>query len=346
MPRLGHLELRAFSEALLELYSPGPNTDLPARMFTTLHRCLSFDFLGYHEITDNRNQRGVIYPEYPFHKGIFEAYLHQHPAWNAIIRARLEASVKISDFVSRDRWQRTDLYNHIFRPRGLNHQLAFITFGEFSQLGVALNRSTRDFSEEERSLLDLFKPHLSQALTASKLFSYYSDAAEGNGQAWIVADSAGRILFETGKAIDLLREFFGQNGSLPPQLRDWLKRRAQSLVNSNCLNLTLKEFSVQRGAKRLDVQSLSPVNASEHRLVLRETSEALDARSLQTLGLTKREAEVLLWISQGKRNCEIAEILGARSRTIGKHVERILGKLCVETRTAAANIAAEVLHLR
>jgi DNA-binding CsgD family transcriptional regulator len=80
-------------------------------------------------------------------------------------------------------------------------------------------------------------------------------------------------------------------------------------------------------------------------LPARETSEELDVKSLQTFGLTKREAEVLLWISQGKRNCEIAEILGARSRTIGKHVERILAKLCVETRTAAANMASEVLRL-
>ena len=45
----------------------------------------------------------------------------------------------------------------------------------------------RVFAVLRRSLL---KPHLSQALTASKLFSYYSDAAEGDGQAWIVANSA------------------------------------------------------------------------------------------------------------------------------------------------------------
>jgi hypothetical protein len=214
MPRLRQLELRTLSEALLELYSPGPNADLPVRMYATLQRCLSFDFLGYHEITDNQNQRSVGYPEFPFDIRIFEAYLHQHPSWNGVVRDRLESSVRISDFVSRDKWQRTDLYNHIFRPQGLDHQLAFITFSEFPQLGVALNRSRRDFSEEERSILDLLKPHLSQALTASKLISYYSDAAERNGQAWIVANSAGRILFETGKAVDLLKEYFGHNGSL------------------------------------------------------------------------------------------------------------------------------------
>ena len=344
MPRLRHFELTALSEALLELHSPGPHADFPARVSAILRRSLSFDCLAYHEIVDNQNQRAIFCPEIPFDAQIFETYLDQHPTWNAFTKDHVESCVKISDFMSRDNWERTDLYNHIFRPLTFHHQLAFITLGELPQLGIALNRSRRDFSEEERTVLDLLKPHLSQALTASKLFSYYSDAAEGNGQAWIVANRAGRIFFETGKAVDLLKEYFGHNGSLPTQVRDWLKRRASGPVD-NVLASKLQDFSIQRGSKRLTVRSLSSVQAAEHRLVLTETSEELDANSLQTLGLTKREAEVLFWVSQGKRNCEIAEILGARSRTIGKHVERILGKLCVETRTAAANIAAEVLHL-
>jgi DNA-binding CsgD family transcriptional regulator len=346
MARLNHSERKALSGALLELYAPGPYTDLPARMFTTLRRCLSFDFFDYHEVVNNfENKRVVAYPDFNPDLQAFASYQHQHASWNRMIGDRLETSVKMSDFLSAAEWQRTDLYNHIFRSRGQKYQLAFITLDEPLQLGVGIDRSGMDFSEEDRSILNLLKPHLSQALTTSKLFSYYSDAAEGNGQAWIVANSAGRILFETGKAIDLLKEYFGHNGSLPTQVRDWLKRRASGLVN-NVPALKLHDFSIQRGPKRLTVRSLSSVQATEHRLVLTETSEELDVNSLRTLGLTKREAEVLFWVSQGKRNCEIAEILGARSRTIGKHVERILGKLCTETRTAAANIAAEVLHSR
>ncbi len=53
-------------------------------------------------------------------------------------------------------------------------------------------------------------------------------------------------------------------------------------------------------------------------------------------GLTRRECEVLRWLMEGKRNAEIAVILGAQPRTIGKHVEHLLAKLGVETRAAAA----------
>ena len=37
----------------------------------------------------------------------------------------------------------------------------------------------------------------------------------------------------------------------------------------------------------------------DHRLVLREKNDGLDAVPLETLGLTKREAEVLLWVKSG-----------------------------------------------
>ena len=52
--------------------------------------------------------------------------------------------------------------------------------------------------------------------------------------------------------------------------------------------------------------------------------------------LTAREREVLEWVAAGKTNRDIAAILGARQRTIEKHLERIYEKLGVETRTAAA----------
>jgi DNA-binding NarL/FixJ family response regulator len=65
--------------------------------------------------------------------------------------------------------------------------------------------------------------------------------------------------------------------------------------------------------------------------------------TLVLLGLTPRETEVLTWVAQGKTNSEIAVMLGARTGTICKHVERILIKLNVENRTAAAAIAIAAL---
>lgn len=67
---------------------------------------------------------------------------------------------------------------------------------------------------------------------------------------------------------------------------------------------------------------------------------------LETLGLTAREAEVLLWIAQGKTNADTAMLLGSAEATVKKHVEHVLQKLGVENRGAAALIAIEKLARR
>lgn len=52
--------------------------------------------------------------------------------------------------------------------------------------------------------------------------------------------------------------------------------------------------------------------------------------------LTKREAEILHWVAEGKRNAEIATILALSAHTVRNHLENVFAKLQVETRTAAA----------
>ena len=241
----------------------------------------------------------------------------------------MESSVKISDFLTRNEWERTDLYNYIFRPFALRNQLAFITLGEQPQLGLSVNRTRRDFSEEERGILNLLKPHFTQAFSASQLFSHFSDAAQAFAEGYLIADGMGRIRFCTSKAARWLEEYFDhrQPSSLPNQLKDWLKNRSFKLFNPDKLSAPLKQFSIRRGSKRLTVESLSPIQTPEHRLILRERNEILDAAPLERLGLTKREAEVLFWVSQGKRNAEIATILGTSAKTISKHLERIFPKI-------------------
>ena len=84
-------------------------------------------------------------------------------------------------------------------------------------------------------------------------------------------------------------------------------------------------------------------NAGPNEFLLRlakDTSAGLPAEFSTELGLTTREGEVLSWLSKGKTNRDIAQILGLSPRTVDKHLEQIYAKLGVENRTAAAAIAA------
>jgi len=86
------------------------------------------------------------------------------------------------------------------------------------------------------------------------------------------------------------------------------------------------------------------VRGSEVLVRLNDVNPAANIALLQTrFTLTNREAEVLLWISYGKPNRVISEILDISPRTVNKHLEQIFVKLGVETRAAAAASAVRVI---
>lgn len=69
----------------------------------------------------------------------------------------------------------------------------------------------------------------------------------------------------------------------------------------------------------------------------RQFSAIVSARAVEIPSdLTPREAEIAIWLAGGKTNWEIGVICNISVRTVEKHVERLLQKLHVENRTAAA----------
>jgi DNA-binding CsgD family transcriptional regulator len=68
-----------------------------------------------------------------------------------------------------------------------------------------------------------------------------------------------------------------------------------------------------------------------------------DLESLESLGLTRRQAEVAFWIAQGKANDDLAVILNTSHNTIPHHVEAILGRLNLATRAEIMLCVLETL---
>lgn len=157
-------------------------------------------------------------------------------------------------------------------------------------------------------------------------------------QAVIVAEADGRIRFCTYHAWDLLGKYFGLSvgRTLPGEIQSWCGLRPISSV----------PFTRERPDGTLTVRLYSE-SESGGALILRleEKLAIAGPEPLQKLGLTPREAEVLYWSTQGKTTPEIAIILEAAPNTVKKHLSNIFQKLGVETRTAAALRALEILGL-
>jgi len=74
----------------------------------------------------------------------------------------------------------------------------------------------------------------------------------------------------------------------------------------------------------------------------KSTSKEIDHEKIKTLGLSKREYEVLCEIASGLSNKEIAKKLFVSESTIKTHVSNILVKLNAKRRTQAIQIAKEL----
>lgn len=73
----------------------------------------------------------------------------------------------------------------------------------------------------------------------------------------------------------------------------------------------------------------------------------LDERASQPT-LTPREVQVMELVSLGKRNKEIAALLGISEETVQVHLKNIFAKLKVSERTAAVNVALRrgIVHIK
>jgi DNA-binding CsgD family transcriptional regulator len=186
-------------------------------------------------------------------------------------------------------------------------------------------------------LLARIRVHLANARIAHGTHA----ALDASGRFLLATDRRGKLLWCTPKAKQLLAElcsYTDQGASLPGVLIEQLLRLRQEGAKAQARTI------IELAGRRLEISVLSPIGPDELLFRLTEASAGSDEQVLQqSLALTTREAEVLLWISRGKSNREIGEILTISPRTVNKHLEQIFVKLGVENRASAAARAVRTL---
>jgi len=188
-------------------------------------------------------------------------------------------------------------------------------------------------------LLARIRVHLANARVAAGTRA----ALDAAGKFLLATDALGRLLWCTPKARQLLSELFAGSGdsgiNLPPAIAAQLMQ-----MRSDAGPASQARLMVDAGGRRIEISMMSPIGPDELLFRLTELGTTADEQQLQhTLSLTSRESEVLLWISRGKANREIGEILAISPRTVNKHLEQIYVKLGVENRASAAARAIRAL---
>jgi len=164
-------------------------------------------------------------------------------------------------------------------------------------------------------------------------------ALDVSGRYLLAVSRQGKIMWATPQAQKLLSDNLAAGADdelvLPDPMLQWLEQAQKSKAGSK--TATVASFP---NDEQLRLQYMGKLGPNEFLLRLaKDTSANLPAEFSSELGLTIREGEVLSWLSKGKTNRDIAQILGLSPRTVDKHLEQIYAKLGVENRTAAAAIA-------
>jgi DNA-binding response OmpR family regulator/DNA-binding CsgD family transcriptional regulator len=166
-------------------------------------------------------------------------------------------------------------------------------------------------------------------------------ALDTAGQYLFTVDLNGQLLWATPQVNQLLisaeseTDLEALNVRLAAILTAWLKHKPE----------TGNQLKLPNLVQPMTIEMLNFIDNREYLLRLSNPHKpADDTHALkEQFGVTGREADVLLWIANGKTNREIGQILEMSPRTVNKHLEQVFRKLGVENRTSAAAIAIKCL---
>ena len=197
---------------------------------------------------------------------------------------------------------------------------------------------TKPIAVEE--MLARIRVHLANA----RLTQSARAALDVSGRYLLAVNSLGKIMWATPQAQKLLSDTLSPDSDddvvLPDPIPQWLDQARKGKAGSKAAIMTALP-----GNEALRLQYMGRLGSHEFLLRLaKDSSTETPAEFSSELGLTTREGEVLSWLSKGKTNRDIAQILGLSPRTVDKHLEQIYSKLGVENRTAAAAIAVNAKH--
>ena len=349
-------------EFLRELYQLRSHQSFTAHLVATLPSITEGEFTSYNEINPT-HAASTFHTDVPcflrdpaHYGGVLAAHANTHPILNQMEKTQDGRAVTFSDVVSMRTFRESALYHEFYKPLRIPYIIGIaLAIDHHHSITIARHRDGREFSEKTRTTLNAIRPHVQQAfqnalavISLQDQLAGLNQAMEEAGQALLAVTPEGRIKWATPRAYALMTHYGVpiRRGSdwLPVRLREWTRHIQQQLESPNEVVAPIIPLKITRGGAALSVRLVS--KGSQSLLLLEEQRSAIDAHELHTLGLSKRETEVVGWLAEGKTNPEIGTILGISPRTVQKHLERIYGRLGVENRYAVIRIALDALRSR
>lgn len=261
------------------------------------------------------------------------------PVYLSRLRNVLDSATTTHRMISEEAFSRTTLFNEALRPIGIYRRLEALHFGVSGvTISAIRGRGAGDFSDVDVWVVNQLARHFSSAV--DRMLKENDSHVMIRGArtsvdrfSWLVCDDDGFIVRSTPESARVLKLCLGLNATpvrIPPAWREELRRRQRGHP--------AEVFRYVRAGVRMSVHPVpirsSPGENSVGFILYPPVADPL--QPMLEMGLSRREAEVMRWAAEGRSNAEIAELLGISALTAKKHMENVLHKLGVQTRTAAA----------
>jgi DNA-binding CsgD family transcriptional regulator len=156
------LELIGDTQGLVEI------DEFRRELLHALRRAVPADWVSLDDVGPDGDTIIVIIdpPIDPAQHPTFARYAHQNPLVEHYNETHDGRALRITDVVTRDEFRAREIYTVLYEPLGVEHQLAFtLPHTKDRILGVVLsrNRSSPNFTDEERDLTEQARPFLIQA---------------------------------------------------------------------------------------------------------------------------------------------------------------------------------------
>jgi DNA-binding CsgD family transcriptional regulator len=375
MQHLTQNEFQNFSECLQELYKTCSLEDFSSHLLAIISKVIAAGDYACNTLSfENQKSTSIDYKAAPGLDPLdtvnFDRIAHQHfyenPLVDNYLRTRDLRAHKVSDFLTENQLHRLEgLYGKLMQPRGIKDLIAvalpisiatisasklYATSGDI--ITITLMRDDV-FTERDRCLFNLLHPHLLQAQQNIARFSQIqqdwlqqSNTLEALGIIAINRD--GQVQFMSKRAWECLDRYFQYSKcstkNLPDNLQRWVNYQLSLVLRRDDILPPHLPLKLAGEGKQLVVRFVTEKLGEKYLLLLEEKQLlTLSPVSLELLGLTKREAEVLFEVTQGKTNPEIAATLSISTGTVRKYLEHIYSKLQVQTRAEAVVSALKLL---
>jgi DNA-binding CsgD family transcriptional regulator len=268
-------------------------------------------------------------------------YLDEHPILKNMAQA-IHGAYKISDFASTKELHYLEgVYQQFLRVLNMEEQMTLFlppSTLEPIMVGFAFNRSERGFTERDRFVLNLLRPHLIQSYEKAKYYQkLYQSRHEFqqilNDLGAITINSTGYIQSIAPQATRWLETYYPKptlTSHLPDCLQSWVKQQIENLTQPSELANPSMITRIQCDDRELTIRLVIQEIGKQYVLLLSEKALSLKTR-LQILGLSAQETNVLATVMQEPKIEAIATEIGISPSTARKHLENIRKKLGVNS---------------